>query len=59
MESRFGQEESAHPHGNGNADCASAHPIEHHPPVHLGSDHIVGLTYAVINHKADDGRPEL
>ena len=58
-ESRFGKEERAHPHANGNGDCGNAYPIEHHPLAHLGSDLIVRLTSAVINHKADDGGPEI
>jgi hypothetical protein len=59
VESRAGQAERSHRHANGNGRCGSAHPIEHHPPPHLGSDLIVRLTSAVINHKADDGRPEI
>ena len=53
------EERRAHPHSNGNGQCGSAHPIERHPPAHLGSDHIVRLTSAVTDQKADDGRPEI
>jgi hypothetical protein len=50
---------SVYRHANGNGCCGSAHPIEHYPLPHLGSDPIVRLTFNVINHKADDGRPEI
>jgi hypothetical protein len=59
MESRSEKEERAQPHDNRNGHCGNAHPIEHHPPAHLGCDLIVRLTSAVINHKVDDGRPEI
>jgi hypothetical protein len=51
--------ERAHPHAHGNTKSRNAHPVEHHPQAHLGSDLIVWPTSAVINHKAADGRPEI
>jgi hypothetical protein len=59
MKSQFEQQERAHPHANGNGQSRNADPVEHYPLAHLGSDLIVRPTSAVINHKADDGRPEI